>query len=108
MTASADKTRPSDVPYAQLVTPRSRNSTSEPGVVLVKDATSDTKYPQATLPTLSFLDLYRFAALPDRILLVLGVTMAATTVLFSLASLWCSAKLLAHLLKQTVELIATN
>ncbi|ETP10275.1 hypothetical protein F441_14047 [Phytophthora nicotianae CJ01A1] len=77
MTASADKTRPSDVPYAQLVTPRSRNSTSEPGVVLVKDATSDTKYPQATLPTLSFLDLYRFAALPDRILLVLGVTMAA-------------------------------
>ncbi|KAG7392512.1 ABC transporter B member 10 [Phytophthora pseudosyringae] len=76
MTTATDKPSPRDVPYAQLVTPRAAASNS----LVIKNATSENdtrQYPRATPPSFSFLDLYRFATLSDRVLLVLGVFMAA-------------------------------
>ncbi|KAK1948218.1 Multidrug resistance protein 1 [Phytophthora citrophthora] len=81
MVTSTDKPSPSAVLYAQLVTPRvaSRDSTSEPGVAFVikGDKNDEKQYSETTSSSFSFLDLYRFATLSDRILLMVGMVMAA-------------------------------
>ncbi|RLN63905.1 hypothetical protein BBJ29_004795 [Phytophthora kernoviae] len=84
MPTLADKDSHSAVPFAQLLTPRGSH---EPGVAhafkVNQDADSDADknnppgYAVTKETYFSFLDLYRFATFSDRMLLVVGVIMAA-------------------------------
>ncbi|KAG6603122.1 ABC transporter B family member 2 [Phytophthora cinnamomi] len=84
---------PDQVPYAQLVTPRASSSPASKEAPSVDGATLavDVFHPIATtskqgkdpeaqaveVSSFAFLELYRFATLSDRVLLILGVIMAA-------------------------------
>ncbi|KAF4323682.1 hypothetical protein BBO99_00001481 [Phytophthora kernoviae] len=84
MPTLADKDSHSAVPFAQLLTPRGSH---EPGVAHAfkvnqdVDSDADKNNPPGYAATketyFSFLDLYRFATFSDRVLLVVGVIMAA-------------------------------